>query len=273
MREHDVPDHVRYLVIGAGVHGLSTAYHLAIALEARGQGTGSDILIVDKTGVGGGASGIACGVIRNNYFQPAMRELMAHSVNIWESDPEAFHYHPVGYMQISPEVMQAGVTTIHEEQRAIGYDSELIEGEADCTRYMRTLFDDWQARGITSVLHEKKGGYANNQASMHGLADKAFAKGVRFCSGVTVTGFQTTGNAVTSVETDRGTLLATTWSSRWARGSSSSGTCWSSPRPSMSNRMARSARTSRCGPTGISRRERWGSIRGRSSPMTAQCRR
>ena len=29
-------------------------------------------------------------------------------------------------------------------------------------KYMRGIFDDWQAKGITSVLHEKKGGYANN---------------------------------------------------------------------------------------------------------------
>ena len=35
---------------------------------------------------------------------------------------------------------------------------------------MNGLFDDWQAKGITSVLHEKKGGYANNTASMYGLA-------------------------------------------------------------------------------------------------------
>ena len=33
--------------------------------------------MVDKTGVAAGASGIACGVVRNNYFQPAMQELMA----------------------------------------------------------------------------------------------------------------------------------------------------------------------------------------------------
>ena len=46
-----------------------------------------------------GASGIACGVVRNNYFQPAMRELMAHSVEIWESDPKAFRVSShVGYM-------------------------------------------------------------------------------------------------------------------------------------------------------------------------------
>ena len=100
-------DRARYVVIGAGVHGLSTAWHLAMGLEARGTGSGTDVIVLDKTGVGAGPSGLACGVIRNNYFQPAMRELMAHSVSVWESDPEAFHYFPVGYLQIAPDVMAA----------------------------------------------------------------------------------------------------------------------------------------------------------------------
>src|ERR671919_2408442 len=109
-----LPTRASYVVIGAGVHGLSTAWHLANELRARGRGSGEDVIVLDKTGVGAGASGIACGVIRNNYFQPAMRELMAHSVAVWESDPAAFHYHPVGYLQIAPEIMHEDVATIYE---------------------------------------------------------------------------------------------------------------------------------------------------------------
>jgi hypothetical protein len=52
----------------------------------RPAASGIRIVILDKTDVGAGASGIACGVVRNNYYQPAMRELMAHSVSVWESD-------------------------------------------------------------------------------------------------------------------------------------------------------------------------------------------
>src|SRR5919112_5448618 len=201
-----LPSKARYVVIGAGIHGLSTAYHLARRLQAKGRSSEADIIVVDKTRVAAGASGIACGVVRNNYFQPAMRELMAHSVSVWESDPEAFHYHGVGYMQISPEVMHEGVASIYGQQQAIGYESVFIEGAQDCTRYMRGLFDDWQARGITSVLHEKRGGYANNVASLRGLAAKAADAGVRILEGVRVTGFEFGHNsqAVAAVLTDKG---------------------------------------------------------------------
>jgi Glycine/D-amino acid oxidases (deaminating) len=95
----------RFVIIGAGIHGLSTAYHLAKHLKASGAGTGADITVVDKENIAAGASRIACGVIRNNYFQPAMRALMAHSVSLWEQHADILHYHPVGYMQISPESM------------------------------------------------------------------------------------------------------------------------------------------------------------------------
>ncbi|MCA1553681.1 MAG: FAD-binding oxidoreductase, partial [Chloroflexi bacterium] len=91
-----VPQSVKYLVIGAGVHGLSTGWHLARELKARGRGSGDDVVVVDKTTIASGASGIACGVIRNFYFQPAMGEVIRVSVEVWESDPEAFQYHGVG---------------------------------------------------------------------------------------------------------------------------------------------------------------------------------
>jgi methylglutamate dehydrogenase subunit A len=180
---------------------------LAEDLRRSGRGSGKDVLVIDKTGIAAGASGIACGVIRNNYFQPAMRRLMAHSVSVWESDPQAFSYNPVGYMQISPEVMHADVAQIAREQKEIGYESIFIEGDKDCTKYMKGLLDDWQAEGITSVLHEKKGGYANNTRSIYGLAKKAEDEGVRIMTGVKVTGFRKDNKgAVTAVETDGGTI-------------------------------------------------------------------
>ncbi|MEJ7741217.1 MAG: FAD-dependent oxidoreductase [Nocardioidaceae bacterium] len=211
-----VPDGVRYVVVGAGVHGLSTAWHLARELRARGLGSGDDVVVLDKTAVAAGASGIACGVIRNNYYQPAMRRLMAHSVGVWESDPDAFSYHPVGYLQAAPESMRVNVAQIYAEQQEIGYPSTFVEGEDACRNYLRELLGDWQAPGINNVLHETRGGYANNRASMRGLAAKAEAEGVRIITGVRVTGFTVDGaasdggasggGAVSAVETDHGSI-------------------------------------------------------------------
>ena len=203
-----IPNKVEYVVVGAGIHGLSTAWHLAIKLKAKGQGDGTNILVIDKGSIASGASGVACGVVRNNYYQPAMRELMAHSVEVWESDPEAFHYHPVGYMQISPKIMEEDIATIYKEQKSIDYESTFILGEKESFNYMKSFFDDWQAKGVTSVLHEKKGGYANNTSSIYALAKKAEDEGVRILTGTSVKAFKSANgsSAITAVETDKGTI-------------------------------------------------------------------
>ena len=202
------PKQAEFVIIGAGIHGLSAAWRLAERLSEAGKPVNGRVIVLDKTGIASGASGIACGVVRNNYFQPAMRRLMAHSVGVWESDPEAFAYHPVGYMQISPEPMHADIAQIHREQQEIGYESVFIEGGQDCTRYMRGLFDDWQAQGVTSILHEKRGGYANNTKSIYGLAKKAEDLGVRIITGVTVKGFVSDNGspAVMAIQTDQGEI-------------------------------------------------------------------
>ena len=203
----ELPKSVRFLVIGAGVHGLSTAYHLAKELKARGEGSGADILIVDKTGIAAGASGIACGVVRNNYYQPAMSELMAANVEVWESDPVAYHYNSVGYMALGPQAQESDLTEVAGRQDRIGYPNTLITGEAACDAYMRSIFPDWRAKGITVVLHEHKGGFAFNVDSMHGIANKVKAEGVTIVEGVTVTAFVSDGaGAVTTVRTDQGDI-------------------------------------------------------------------
>ena len=161
-----------YVVVGAGIHGLSTAYHLAKELRTRGLGSGEDIVVLDKSQPGAGASGIACGVVRNNYFQPAMSELMQACVEVWESDPEAYAYNAVGYMAIGPAVQEPDLVEVFERQERIGYRSTLVTGEAEVDRYMKELFPDWRAQGVTVCLHEHQGGFAFNQDSVDGLANK-----------------------------------------------------------------------------------------------------
>jgi glycine/D-amino acid oxidase-like deaminating enzyme len=146
-------------------------------------------------------------VIRNNYFQPAMQELIAACVEVWESEPEALHYHPSGYIALGPAAQEAELAEVFERQRRIGYPSELYAGEADVSAHMRELFGDWRAEGLTVCLHERAGGFAFNRESMHGLAGIARAAGARIVQGVEVTGFELDGSgAVTRVLTGAGAI-------------------------------------------------------------------
>ena len=196
-----LPESVPVLVIGAGVHGLSTAWHLAKQ--------GQRVLVVDKTDVAAGASGIACGVIRNNYFQPAMSELMAACVEVWESDPEALHYHGSGYIALGPPAQESDLVEVFGRQQRIGYPSDLYVGEEEVAAHMRELYGDWRAPGLTVCLHEHAGGFAFNKESMLGLATKAEEAGAQIATGVEVTGFdQDNSGAVTAVHTSKGTIRA-----------------------------------------------------------------
>jgi glycine/D-amino acid oxidase-like deaminating enzyme len=194
-----VPSSTKVLVIGAGVHGLSTAWHLA----QRGE----RVLVLDKTAVAAGASGIACGVVRNNYFQPAMSELMAACVEIWESDPESLHYHGTGYVALGPPAQEGDLTEVFERQQRIGYPSELHLGDEQVSAHMRSLYPDWRAPGLTVCLHEHAGGFAFNRESMLGLAAKARSAGAQIVEGVEVSGFDLDGSgAVTRVLTSAGAI-------------------------------------------------------------------
>ena len=194
-----------YVVIGAGMHGLSTAYHLAVSLRVRGVGSGADIVVLEKAHPGAGATGIACGVVRNNYFQPAMSELMLACVEVWESDPEAYHYNAVGYIALGPRVQERDLVSVYERHERIGYRSDLILGEAEVDTHMKSLFPDWRARGVTVCLHERQGGFAFNAESVQGLVGKCEGEDVRILTGVEVTGFEDGADgSITAVETTEG---------------------------------------------------------------------
>ena len=146
-------------------------------------------------------------MIRNNYFQPAMQELMAACVEIWESDPAGLSYHGSGYIALGPPAQEEELSQVFERQQRIGYPSQLVTGEADVAAHMTGLFGDWRAPGLSVCLHESVGGFAFNKESMHGLADKARAAGATIAEGVEVTGFDyDSAGAVTAVQTGDGPI-------------------------------------------------------------------
>ena len=102
---------------------------------------------------------------------------MQACVEVWESDPAAYHYNSVGYIALGAQVQESDLTETFERQERIGYRSELITGEAEVDAHMKALFPDWRAQGVTICLHEHQGGFAFNIESVLGLRDKCLAEG------------------------------------------------------------------------------------------------
>jgi methylglutamate dehydrogenase subunit A len=201
-----LPSSSPYVVVGGGVHGLSSAYHLALELERKGSGSGPDVIVLEKSRIGAGASGIACGVVRNFYFSPAMAEVIRVSVELFESDPDGFGYHPVGYIAAVPEVQAEDCVAIQRRQAEIGYRSDVVLGEDRCRQHMEAIFPDWNGDGIAAVLHEQQGGWAATGQTLENLAQLARAQGVRIFEGVEVTGIDLHDGSVAAVETSAGSI-------------------------------------------------------------------
>jgi methylglutamate dehydrogenase subunit A len=198
-----IPETVDYVVIGAGIHGLSTGWHLAMELETRGRGSGRDIVILDKSGVGAGASGIACGCVRNFYMTEPLHAILRHSVDVWTYDPVAFGFQQVGYISVGEENQIEDYERIHKSQNSVDYRSDLYAGK-DARRFIKSIWPDFKTEGVDVALHEHYSGYAGTRQAVNGLAQKCAAHGVRIVTGVEVTGYDVHAGRVKGVQTNQG---------------------------------------------------------------------
>lgn len=185
-------------MVGGGVLGLAVAG----ALAARGE----QVVVLEKDRVGAGASGIAGGIVRGYYRSPAMAELVRRSVEVFERAPERFGFRQVGYFAVVPERQVADLEAIAAQQAQVGYDSELALGHDRCADVLTWLWPDFDADGVQAVLHEQRSGWADTSATIRELAERARAAGARIHEGVRVTGLEWSGDEVSGVVTERGTV-------------------------------------------------------------------
>ncbi len=200
-----LPDAARFVVVGAGIHGLSTAWHLAMALERSGKGKGSDVVLIDKQGPGAGASGLACGCVRNLYMTGPLHAIMRESAAVWESDPVNFGFQQVGYVSIGEANQEADYIKLHQSQNDNGYASDLYLG-AEARGFLTALWPDFKTANCDVVLHEKPSGYAGTHLAVWGLDEKCRQWGVQRVYGAEVTGYDMSNGAVSGVITDRGSV-------------------------------------------------------------------
>ncbi len=200
-----LPKKARFVVVGAGVHGLSTAWHLAMMLEQSGKGSGSDVVLIDKQGPGAGATGLACGCIRNLYMTGPLHAILRESVAVWESDPVNFGFQQVGYVSVGEANQEEDYIHLHKSQNDQGYPSDLFLGK-DAKAFLTAIWPDFKTDNCDVVLHEKPSGYAGTHMAVWGLDQKCRQWGVTRAYGPAVIGYDRTGGKVVNVVTDEGTV-------------------------------------------------------------------
>ena len=209
-----LPSRAGCVVVGGGVLGLA----MAGALARRGE----EVVVLEKSRVGAGASGIAGGIVRAYYRSPAMAEVVRRSVEVFESAPERFGFRQVGYFAVAPERQVADLEAIAAQQEQVGYDSELVLGNARCADVLTWLWPDFDAAGVQAVLREGRSGWADTSATIRELAERARAAGARIHEGVRVTGIEWSGKAVCAVVTahvgiacDQVVVVPGPWAQEW----------------------------------------------------------
>jgi len=195
-----LPETATYVIVGAGVHGLSTAWHLAMQL-----GSGDGIVVIDKTGPGAGATGIACGCVRNFYMTEPIHTLVRESVDVWNYDPVLLGFQQVGYISCGEENQIADYERIHKSQNAVGYSSDLYVGK-DARDFLTAVWPDFKPHTIDVAIHEKLSGYAGTRQAVAGLTAMCRRHGVGIVTGVEVIGYDIQGGEVRAVETTAGDI-------------------------------------------------------------------
>jgi glycine/D-amino acid oxidase-like deaminating enzyme len=200
-----LPPSAAYVVIGAGMHGMSTAWHLAMALETSGRGKGSDVVLIDKTGPGAGATGVACGCVRNFYMTEPLHTILRHSVDVWQSDPVNFGFQQVGYVSVGEANQQSDYEKITASQNAAGYASDLYVGN-EAKSHLKSLWPDFNTDKADVVIHERPSGYAGTHTAVRALKEKCDQWGVRSFFGVEAEGYDMANGRVQAVRTSKGDI-------------------------------------------------------------------
>src|SRR5438552_4739805 len=123
-RRHDLKPTYDVVIIGAGVHGLAIAYYLA----RRGI---TNVAVLDKGYLGGGASGRNTAIIRSNYRTPQGVAFYDESVKLYERLALELDYNVMfsqqGHLTVAHS--ERGVTSLRERaetNRLLGVDSRLV---------------------------------------------------------------------------------------------------------------------------------------------------
>jgi len=193
------------VIVGGGGHGLATAYYLA-----RNHGI-TNVAVLEKGWLGGGNMARNTTIIRSNYLWDESAAIYEHSLKLWETLEDELDTQ-IMFSQRGVLNLAHNLADIREGKRRVnanqlnGLDAQWL-GPDEIGKLVPILdVTDRPRYPVLGGTFQPRAGIAKHDYVAWGYARAAHALGVDIIQNAQVTGFATTGERVTAVETSRGTI-------------------------------------------------------------------
>ncbi len=197
-----MPETYDAIVIGAGVVGASTAFHLAKLGALK-------VCVVDRGPVCGGGTAKSCAIVRSHYSVPSNTALTLRSLEMfgafadWLEDAEAeAGFVNSGYLILAPEGEVARKLRDNlAMQSDMGAETFVVSKQEALARHPLLALDD-----VAAIGYEPDSGYADPYLTTTSFLRAARAKGTVIRTDCLVEGLIVEGGRVVGLDTARGPI-------------------------------------------------------------------
>ncbi len=183
------------IIIGGGIAGVSTAFHLAER--------GCKVAVLERKFVSAAATGRSSGMVRMHYDLETESRLAWASFQYFRDWRERVGgesgFTRTGFVQIVSEADVEQLRANVAMHQHIGIPSLLVTADD-----VRRLAPDFATDDFEIAAYEPESGYADPGSTANALMTAARERGARLMQECQVSGIKTAGGRVTGVETNRG---------------------------------------------------------------------
>lgn len=204
-RSADLKPSYNVVIVGAGGHGLATAYYLAKEHGVRG------IAVIEKGYLGGGNTARNTTIVRSNYLWDEATMLYEHALKLWEGLTEDLNFN-VMFSQRGVFNLGHTLQDMRDIERRVnanilnGIDAQMLDA-AEVKRMIPILNTSHNARyPVLGASYQPRAGIARHDAVAWGFARAACKYGVDIVENCEVIGMDIVNGRIQGLETTRGTI-------------------------------------------------------------------
>ena len=192
------------IIIGAGGHGLATAYYLG-----KNHGL-KNVAILEKGWLGGGNTGRNTTIIRSNYLQDPSAAIYEKARSLYETMSQDLNYNvmfsPRGVMMLAQTQHEIrGYKRTAQANALQGVSTEFISPEK-VKSLVPIINIDGPRYPVLGALWQSRGGTARHDAVAWGYARACSDMGMDIIQQCEVTGIRHKNGQVQGVETSKGSI-------------------------------------------------------------------